>query len=55
MPAIANPMSTETAHFMAVPLLSPSEIEDLLKKLARGHISTMQEEYAALKKVLVMV
>jgi hypothetical protein len=30
-------------------------IEDLLRKLARGHLSTQQEEYAALKKMLSRV
>ena len=33
-------------------LLSTEEIDTLLAKLARGHIGTMQEEYAELKKVL---
>lgn len=32
--------------------LSADEIENLLVKLARGHLSTMQEEYADLKKML---
>ena len=33
-------------------ILSHSEIDFLLNKLARGHLSTCQEEYADLKKVL---
>ena len=32
--------------------LSSQEIDTLLAKLARGHIGTMQEEYAELKKML---
>ena len=38
--------------FQSVTPLSAAEIENLLVKLARGHLSTMQEEYAALKKML---
>ena len=38
--------------FQRATLLSADEIENLLVKLARGHLSTMQEEYADLKKVL---
>ena len=32
--------------------LSAEEIDALLAKLARGHISTAQEEYADLKRIL---
>ena len=35
-----------------IPMLSLSEIDMLLAKLARGHLSTGQEEYADLKKAL---
>ncbi len=41
-----------TAEFQASKRLSADEIESLLVKLARGHLSTMQEEYADLKKML---
>lgn len=41
-----------TAEFQASKRLSADEIENLLVKLARGHLSTMQEEYADLKRML---
>lgn len=44
-----------TVEFQPSRSLSADEIESLLVKLARGHISTMQEEYADLKKVLCSV
>ena len=40
------------SQFQPATLLSADEIENLLVKLARGHLSTMQEEYADLKRVL---
>jgi hypothetical protein len=43
---------TINQQYQASMLLSPAEIDTLLAKLARGHIGTMQEEYAELKKVL---
>ena len=43
---------TNVMPFQSVTPLSAAEIESLLIKLARGHLSTMQEEYAALKKML---
>lgn len=36
-------------------LLTPSEIDTLLDRLARGHLSTFQEEYADLKRALFVV
>ena len=33
-------------------ILSSSEIDFLLNKLVHGHLSTVQEEYADLKKAL---
>lgn len=42
----------KTAEFQASKRLSADEVESLLVKLARGHLSTMQEEYADLKKML---
>lgn len=38
--------------YTVAPVLSRADIDALLAKLARGHISTQQEEYADLKRVL---
>lgn len=46
-----NAVSTRNIiEFQSSRSLSADEIESLLVKLARGHLSTMQEEYADLKK-----
>ncbi len=50
--AISAVSVENTAEFQASKLLSSDEIDSLLVKLARGHLSTMQEEYADLKKML---
>lgn len=48
-----NAVSTRNIiEFQSSRSLSADEIESLLVKLARGHLSTMQEEYADLKKML---
>ena len=39
--------------FYASPRLSEDQIALLLKRLARGHISTQAEEYADLKRALL--
>lgn len=43
-----------TSHRHGPTLLHPSEIDVLLTKLARGHLSTLQEEYDVLKKALAV-
>lgn len=50
--AINAVVTGNNAEFQASHRLSADEIENLLVKLARGHLSTMQEEYADLKKML---
>lgn len=53
MSASANVVNAAfNQQYQAPALLSAEEVDTLLAKLARGHIGTMQEEYAALKKVL---
>ena len=46
-------MRIKVSHNQGSVLLSSSEIDLLLNKLARGHLSTCQEEYADLKRALV--
>lgn len=50
--AISIVNTGNTTEFQSSPRLSADEIDSLLVKLARGHLSTMQEEYADLKKML---
>lgn len=53
MPATMNATNQPiNQQFQSSMLMTPAEIDTLLAKLARGHIGTMQEEYAELKKVL---
>ncbi|MDB5490851.1 MAG: hypothetical protein JWO78_700 [Micavibrio sp.] len=53
MSASANVVNVSfNQQYQPPTLLSSEEIDTLLAKLARGHIGTMQEEYAELKKVL---
>jgi hypothetical protein len=54
-----NMLSSQTnqskfLQFQASHLLEPSEIDFLLSELARGRLSTYQEEYGALKKALAV-
>jgi hypothetical protein len=43
---------SDNAFSSASRLLSSAEIDTLLNRLARGHLSTLQEEYADLKQAL---
>ena len=45
----------DNAFSSASRLLSSAEIDTLLDRLARGHLSTFQEEYADLKQALAHV
>jgi|GEM_PF-6210130 hypothetical protein len=53
MSVAINAVSTgNIIEFQSSQFLSAAEIDNLLVKLARGHLSTMQEEYADLKKMI---
>lgn len=53
MPTLYNATNSGyRQQYQASAPLSADEIDMLLAKLARGHISTAQEEYADLKRVL---
>jgi hypothetical protein len=47
-----NLAPSNAEQFQQSGILSSIEIDGLIIKLAKGHLSTMQEEYADLKKVL---